>query len=66
MSIIVIVAPDGGMHVEARGYQGRTCLEATCRLEAALGRTTSDRLTAEFYAVEQPAVHSIASRRADP
>jgi hypothetical protein len=55
MNVIVLVAPDGATHIEARGYPGRCCLAATRQLEAALGHKTSDRLTAEFYAVERHA-----------
>lgn len=50
MRIEVTVAPDGATRIQTYGYAGRSCLEATRRLEAALGRTTSDRLTPEFYA----------------
>ena len=48
-TIDVIVSRVGEITVEARGYAGSDCLEATRLLEAALGHKTSDRITADFY-----------------
>jgi hypothetical protein len=49
MRIEVTVASDGSTGIQTYGFAGRGCLDATRRLEAALGHTTSDRLTREFY-----------------
>ena len=43
------LAPDGTVRVETRGFPGRSCLEASRLLAAALARTVGDRLTSEFY-----------------
>ena len=48
-TIELIIEIDGTVRVETRGFQGRSCLEASRALTAALGRTVGDRLTSEFY-----------------
>jgi hypothetical protein len=54
-TVEIIISSTGETHLEAKGFGGRSCLEATRKLEAALGRITADRLTAEFFApTEQP------------
>lgn len=58
MRIEVTVAPDGATKIQTHGFAGRSCLEATRRLEAALGRTTNDRLTPEFYAAASNATET--------
>jgi hypothetical protein len=50
MRIEVTVAPDGTTRIQAHGFAGRACLDATRRLEEALGHKTADRLTGEFFA----------------
>ena len=52
--IEVTVSPKGEATVQTRGYTGGDCLAASRFLEQALGLTTADRKTAEFYQ-EQPA-----------
>jgi hypothetical protein len=54
----VTIAPDGATTIQTHGFAGRSCLEATRRLEATLGRTTSDRLTPEFYATARSAIET--------
>lgn len=56
-SIEIIVAPDGNVRLETRGFQGAGCRTASQFLERALGRTTADEVTPEFHqqAVEQAA-----------
>ncbi len=49
-TIEIIVSPQGETTVKTQGFMGRDCLEATRRLEAALGRKLGDRLTGEFFA----------------
>jgi Protein of unknown function (DUF2997) len=49
--IEVLVSPQGEATVQTRGYAGTDCLQASKFLEQALGVTTSDRKTAEFYDV---------------
>lgn len=51
--IEVIVSPAGQIQVETKGFTGRDCLQASEFLEAALGQRQSDRMTSEFYEVNQ-------------
>jgi hypothetical protein len=53
--IEMIVAPDGKVRLETKGFQGAGCRTASQFLERALGRTTADEVTPEFHqqAVEQ-------------
>ena len=48
-TIEVIVSPDGQTTVQARGFAGGSCRDATRQLRRALGDAASERLTAEFY-----------------
>ena len=47
--IEVTVSPQGAVTVQTKGYAGSNCLQASKFLEEALGVTTTDRKTAEFY-----------------
>ena len=47
--IEVVVDPRGAATVQTRGFAGGECREASKFLEQALGRPTSEQLTAEFY-----------------
>lgn len=47
--IEVIVTKDGQTTVQTKGYRGSTCTDASKWLEQALGITTNDRKTNEFY-----------------
>ena len=47
--IEVTVSPQGAVTVQTRGYVGADCLQASKFLEQALGVTTADRKTAEYY-----------------
>lgn len=47
--IEVIVSPAGETTVQTKGYTGNDCFQASKFLEQALGLTTSDRPTAEYY-----------------
>lgn len=53
--IEIIVAPDGKVRLETKGFQGAGCRTASPFLERALGQKTSDEVTAEFHrqSVEQ-------------
>ncbi len=53
MTLEIIVAADGSLRMEAHGFRGSTCIEATRFIEQALGKVTSDLKTAGYY--EQPA-----------
>ena len=45
--ILVRVAPDGALTVEAEGFQGKGCEAATQAIEQALGKRTSRKLKPE-------------------
>ena len=50
MKIIeIVVDPAGNARVETKGFEGASCREASRFVEAALGRRTGERLTAEFH-----------------
>ena len=48
-TIEIIILPDGQSRLETKGFAGSRCREASRFLEAALGKTTSETLTAEFH-----------------
>ncbi len=47
--IEVVVSPTGETTVQTKGYAGDDCLQASRFLEQALGVSTAERTTAEFY-----------------
>jgi hypothetical protein len=47
--IEVTVSPTGETTIQTKGYAGSDCLRATKALEQALGVTTNDRKTSEYY-----------------
>jgi hypothetical protein len=51
--IEVTVSPKGETTVQTKGYTGADCLQASRFLEEALGTTTAERKTPDYYAVEQ-------------
>ena len=50
--IIVDVSPAGEVNIEAKGYTGKSCVEATAFLEKALGQRTSQTKTSDYYKKE--------------
>lgn len=51
--IEVTVSPKGEVTVQTKGYVGTACQQATKDLQQALGVTTSDNKTPDFYAVTE-------------
>ena len=49
MIIEITIAPTGESRLETKGFAGNRCQEASRFLEAALGKVTSEALTAEFH-----------------
>ena len=47
--IEILVAPEGTVRIETRGFTGPTCQAATRALERALGLTIHEVLTAEYH-----------------
>ena len=51
-TIEIIVSPSGQSRIETKGFAGSQCREASHFLETALGKPTSETLTAEFHETE--------------
>ena len=51
--IEVIISPTGETQMQTRGFTGSSCRDASRFLEEALGVSTGEQLTSEFFA-EQP------------
>jgi hypothetical protein len=45
----ITIDPQGNTRVETKGFAGASCRAASRFLEEALGRSTGERLTPEFY-----------------
>lgn len=52
--IEIVVSPQGQSKIETKGFTGAECREASRFLEQALGKRTTEQLTAEFH---QAAAH---------
>jgi len=48
-TITIDIDTEGNVKVEAHGYQGHGCKDATFALEQALGKVTEDKPKAELY-----------------
>jgi hypothetical protein len=48
-TIEINVSPKGDTTVQTSGFTGASCRQASRFLEEALGKRSSERLTAEFY-----------------
>lgn len=59
-SIDVIIAPTGETTIEAVGYTGKTCTEATKFLTKALGKISKEVKTADYH---KPAQTRISQRQ---
>jgi hypothetical protein len=55
--IEVIVSPTGEVTVQTKGYAGADCLQASKALEQALGVTTAEHKTSEFYSTPSVEQH---------
>ncbi|MDC4207111.1 MAG: DUF2997 domain-containing protein (plasmid) [Candidatus Manganitrophus sp.] len=47
--ILATFGPEGEIRIEAAGFTGSDCLEATRFLEEALGRVDAQSLTTDYY-----------------
>jgi len=54
-TITIIVAPNGKTKVEAHGFDGQSCKDATKFLETALGRKTAEQFKPEYFSTN---IHS--------
>jgi hypothetical protein len=50
--IEIIIAPSGKTKLFTKGFQGSECLDASTSLAAALGKTIDDRLTSEYFDIQ--------------
>ena len=48
-TIEIIISPSGESRVETKGFAGSACRDASRFFESALGKATSESLTAEFH-----------------
>lgn len=48
-TIEIIVAPDGSLRLQTRGFEGSACKLASEFLERALGAKQTEQLTADYY-----------------
>ena len=48
-TIEIMISPAGASRVETKGFAGGQCRDASRFIESALGKTTSETLTAEFH-----------------
>ncbi len=48
--IEIIVSPKGETKLETKGFSGGSCQEASRAFEAALGKSSNENLTSEYYA----------------
>jgi endo-alpha-1,4-polygalactosaminidase (GH114 family) len=60
--IIVIIDQNGEPALEVNGVKGKTCQDFSAALEKALGDTTTDTPTREFYERERNTVRNSAKR----
>ena len=48
-TIEIVISPTGQTRVETKGFAGPECRHASEFIEKALGKRTSEQLTAEFH-----------------
>ena len=61
--IEVIISPTGETKVETKGFTGSECRDASKFIEQALGKPTSEQLTAEFHQVASQPRTQLEQRR---
>lgn len=54
--IEVLIGPDGSVKIEAQGFAGSACEQATKALEDALGRVVDDQRTSDYWLDEKAKV----------
>jgi hypothetical protein len=66
--ILVKVSPTGGITVEAEGFQGKGCTDATKAIEDALGSRTARTLKPEFVrqVASQPLSQQLGNGGGEP
>lgn len=49
-TIEITISPKGDTKLETKGFSGSSCQDASRAFEAALGVSSNEQLTSEFYA----------------
>lgn len=52
--LVVTVAPDGSISIDALGFKGKSCAEASAFLEKALGSMAERNKKMEYYQTAEP------------
>ena len=64
MKIIeIVISPTGETKIETKGFTGSECRDASKFIEQALGKQTSEQLTAEFHEVAPQPQTELEQRR---
>jgi hypothetical protein len=50
---LITIDQDGNIQIAVKGVKGKSCKDATRAIEKALGETTNDKLTGEYYEQQQ-------------
>ena len=61
--IEIVISPNGQTQVETKGFTGAECRDASKFIEQALGKQTSEQLTAEFHQVASQPRTQLEQRR---
>ena len=62
-TITLIIAPDGKTKVEAHGFTGSSCTDATKFIETALGRKTEQQFKPEYFTITNNHTQSMEVRQ---
>ena len=62
-TIEIVISPNGQTQVETKGFTGAECRDASKFIEQALGKQTSEQLTAEFHQVASQPQTQLEQRR---
>ena len=62
-TIEIVISPNGSSKVETKGFAGSECRDASRFIEQALGKQTSEQLTAEFHQVASQPQTQVERRR---
>ena len=56
-TIKLVISPKGETTVETNGFAGQSCQDASKSIEQALGKTTTEHLTSEYFASNTQSEH---------
>jgi len=61
-SIIIDITPEGGTTIDAQGYTGSSCSDATKAIEKALGKTTKSTKKADYTKTAAKAQRNVSQQ----